>query len=188
MKTGKVIDDCLGGVPFIDEIYSLGPSQEGNSDAYSKECINTICESLSIHKGNLMVIIAGYENEVNDCFFGANQGLLSRFIWRFNIGGYDATELMQIFCHKILENGWSYEKTITSQWFENKMDTFKGYGRDMEMLFSYTKICHSSRVFGNLSVTVKYLTCIDIENGYNLYLKNNGSGKREKEISFGLYV
>ena len=35
----------------------------------AKECIDTLCESLSDNKHNIMVIIAGYEEELKTCFF-----------------------------------------------------------------------------------------------------------------------
>ena len=63
LKTNDVINSCLGGCLFIDEAYSLASD---DLDSYSKECIDTLCEGLSRHKNDLMVIIAGYENEIND--------------------------------------------------------------------------------------------------------------------------
>jgi AAA+ superfamily predicted ATPase len=187
IKTNDVISECLGGVLFIDEVYSLGSSSSSNSDSFSKECIDTLCESLSSHKDNLMVIVAGYEEEINESFFSVNQGLSSRFIWRFNIDGYNANEMMQIFCKKIKDNEWFYvQSDMNSQWFENKKETFKNYGRDMEILFSYTKICHGRRIFGKLDEIIKQLTINDMNNGYEMYLKNKKSSN--KEILYGLYV
>ena len=86
LKTRDVIKDCLGGVLFIDEAYALGNNEK--RDSFSKECIDTLCEALSDNKNNLMVIIAGYENELKECFFNYNQGLDSRFTWRFKTDEY----------------------------------------------------------------------------------------------------
>ena len=94
IKTNDVINDCLGGVLFIDEAYSLGNSEK--KDSFSKECIDTLCEALSNHKDNFMVIIAGYENELKECFFNYNQGLDSRFTWRFKTDEYKGEELYNI--------------------------------------------------------------------------------------------
>ena len=69
IKTKAVINQCLGGVLFIDEAYSLG------DDNFSKECVDTLCEALSDQKDNIMVIVAGYENELNAQFFSLNSGL-----------------------------------------------------------------------------------------------------------------
>jgi hypothetical protein len=54
LKTRDVIKDSLGGVLFIDEAYALGNTEK--RDSFSKECIDTLCEALSDHKENLMVV------------------------------------------------------------------------------------------------------------------------------------
>ena len=61
---------------------------------FAKECIDTICESLSKYKDNLMVIIAGYEDEINNLLTNTNKGLDSRFIWRFKIQEYTALDII----------------------------------------------------------------------------------------------
>lgn len=66
-KTQEVIDDALGGVLFIDEAYSLG-SPDGR-DSFAKECIDTINQNLTEKKNQLLVIIAGYEDALEECFF-----------------------------------------------------------------------------------------------------------------------
>ena len=95
IKTKEAIKNSLGGVLFIDEAYALGNSEK--RDSFAKECIDTLCEGLSDHKEELMVIIAGYENELNSCFFSYNQGLDSRFTWRFKTDDYSYKELNLIF-------------------------------------------------------------------------------------------
>ena len=95
LKTKDVIKDCLGGVLFIDEAYALGNNEK--KDSFSKECIDTLCEALSEYKDNLMVIIAGYEVELKECFFSYNTGLDSRFTWRFKTDDYNAEDLKNIF-------------------------------------------------------------------------------------------
>ena len=63
IKTRDLVNSWLGGVLFIDEAYALG--NEEKRDSFAKECIDTLCEALSDHKDEIMVIIAGYENELN---------------------------------------------------------------------------------------------------------------------------
>jgi hypothetical protein len=63
-------------------VYSLLPDKK--SGHFSKECIDILCEALSEHRDDLMVM-QGYEEEIKTCFFKANDGLESRFIWRFKI-------------------------------------------------------------------------------------------------------
>jgi len=54
-----------------------------------------------------MVIIAGYETSLNSCFFNYNQGLNSRFTWRFKTDDYSALDLFKIFVKKVNDGGWS---------------------------------------------------------------------------------
>jgi hypothetical protein len=178
-----VIKECLGGVLFIDEAYALGNHEK--RDSYSKECIDTLCEALSDHKHELIVIIAGYENELNECFFQYNQGLDSRFTWRFKTEPFKSDELYQIFLKKVKENGWNVDtedKTIGVEWFQKNMDSFPSYGRDIETLFSKIKIVHSRRVFCKPEKEKKKIIGKDLEKGFEIYLQNeNIKSKKEKE-------
>jgi SpoVK/Ycf46/Vps4 family AAA+-type ATPase len=192
LKTRDVIKECLGGVLFIDEAYALG--NEEKRDSFSKECIDTLCEALSDHKDNLMVIVAGYENELNNCFFNYNQGLKSRFTWRFKTEEYTAEDLYKIFLKKIGDAGWFLDDNskIQVEWFEKNKLHFKSYGRDIENLFAKTKIAHSRRVFCLDSSLKKLLTIKDIDKGLEIYLKNEESGVLEKDklnkIMSSMYV
>jgi len=162
----------------------------GNSekrDSFSKECIDTLCEALSAHKDNLMVIIAGYENELKDCFFNYNQGLESRFTWRFKTDEYKAKELHSIFLKKVSDIGWSISedsvKTINIDWFEKNLVYFKFFGRDMEVFLSKIKIAHSRRVFCKDQTEKTKITLKDLEKGFEIYLKNDDVKKRKEDAS-----
>jgi ATP-dependent 26S proteasome regulatory subunit len=181
LKTRDVIKDCLGGVLFIDEAYALGNQEK--RDSFSKECIDTLCEALSDHKDNLMVIIAGYETDLNDCFFNYNQGLSSRFTWRFKTEEYTAEHLFQIFIKKVNDSEWflKEDSNIDVKWFEKNKSHFKFYGRDIETLFAKTKIAHSRRVFC-LDISVKkHLTLGDLDKGLEIYIKNEDNKKKDDE-------
>jgi chromosomal replication initiation ATPase DnaA len=186
LKTKDVIHSCLGGVLFIDEAYALANGRN-DLDSFSKECIDTICEALSDHKENLMVIIAGYEDELNHTFFAANRGLESRFIWRFKMDEYNAEELYNIFMKKVNETEWSIDKNteITVKWFEKNKKQFPNFGRDMELLFTYTKIAHSKRIYGKSLDQKKKITLEDVNAGFDIFMKN--VKEKDKEI-YGLYV
>jgi SpoVK/Ycf46/Vps4 family AAA+-type ATPase len=183
LKTRDVVKECLGGVLFIDEAYALG--NEEKRDSFSKECIDTLCESLSEHKDDLMVIIAGYETDLNTCFFNYNQGLKSRFTWRFKTDEYDAEDLYNIFLKKVNNSGWklSENSDIDINWFKKNKEVFKFYGRDIETLFAKTKIAHSRRVFCLDSSTKKYLTIKDLEKGLEIYLKNEDINQKENTLN-----
>ena len=177
LKTRDVIKDCLGGVLFIDEAYALGNNEK--KDSFSKECIDTLCEALSDNKNNLMVIIAGYESELKECFFNYNQGLDSRFTWRFSTDEYKADELFKIFLKKVSDIEWVIED-VKVEWFKKNMDYFKFFGRDMETLLAKTKIAHSKRVFCKPENEKKKLTIIDLNKGFEMYLKNNDVKNRKE--------
>jgi len=179
MKTGDVIKEALGGVLFIDEAYALGNMEK--RDSFAKECIDTLCEGLSDHKGQLMVIIAGYEADLKNCFFAYNQGLNSRFPWRFKTDDYKASELNQIFQKKIADIDWSLTEEIPDKWFEDKMDTFTFFGRDMETLLAKTKIAHGRRVFCKPKEEKMKLNMKDIEKGYVMFTDNNEVSDRNKK-------
>lgn len=183
IKTRDVINECIGGVLFIDEAYALGNNEK--RDSFSKECIDTLCESLSNHKEEIMVIIAGYEKELNECFFSYNQGLESRFTWRFKTDEYKGEDLYHIFLKKVKDIGWSVsldaDKKINKEWFEKNILYFKFFGRDIETLLAKTKIAHSRRVFCKPIEEKSKLTINDLENGFKLFLKNDEVKKRKDE-------
>jgi len=179
IKTKDVIKDALDGVLFIDEAYALGNSEK--RDSFSKECIDTLCEALSDYKDRLMVIIAGYESELKDCFFNYNQGLDSRFTWRYKIDEYSFEDLYNIFLKKVKDIDWtiSEQSPIKSDWFKSKISFFKFYGRDIENLLLKVKIAHSKRVFCRSKENKKQLTIVDLENGFKLYISNNEVKERQ---------
>lgn len=193
LKTRTVINESLGGVLFIDEAYALGNNEK--KDSFSKECIDTICEALSDNKDNLMVIIAGYENELKECFFNYNQGLESRFTWRFKTDAYTGEDLYNIFIKKVNELGWSInaKSNINPDWFVKNSEMFTFYGRDIETFLAKTKIAHSKRVFCKCDSEKKTLTLEDMEKGLQTYLLNNETkNKKEsdlfkKELQYSIY-
>ena len=182
IKTTDVIKECLGGVLFIDEAYALGNSEK--RDTFSKECIDTLCEALSDHKDNLMVIVAGYETELNECFFSSNQGLNSRFTWRFKTDDYSAEDLYNIFVKKVKNAGWDFlekeKASINIKWFEKNKSSFVFYGRDIETLFAKIKIAHSRRVFCLDEEFKKKITLKDMDKGHEIFLKNDTNNNAKK--------
>lgn len=191
IKTKDMIKASLGGVLFIDEAYSLGNSEK--RDSFAKECVDTLCEALSEHKHNWMVIIAGYEKELNDCFFSLNEGLNSRFTWRFKLDPYKANELKSIYEKQVRDYGWTIAtgsnkgQELPESWFASKMDYFTTYGRDMETLFTKTKIAHGRRVFCLPVSEKKIITIDDLENGFKLFI-DNPEVKDRKERGSGPYM
>jgi SpoVK/Ycf46/Vps4 family AAA+-type ATPase len=188
LKTRDVIKEAIGGVLFIDEAYALGNSEK--RDSFSKECIDTLCEALSDNKENLMVIIAGYETELKDCFFNYNQGLDSRFTWRFKTDDYSAEDLYNIFLKKVKDIGWEMDENsnINTDWFKKNKDYLKFYGRDIETILAKTKIAHSRRVFCKPENEKRKLILKDLDKGFEIYLKNNDAKNRRDELEMKKYL
>ena len=179
IKTADVIKECLGGVLFIDEAYALGNTEK--RDSFSKECIDTLCEALSDHKSDLMVIVAGYEKDLNECFFSANPGLNSRFTWRFKIDNYTPAQLSKIYEKKVQDCGWQLHEPVRTDWFESNMCYFKCYGRDMETLLSRAKIAHGRRVFCAPDSEKTRLTRADLEKGMTMFISNEEVKQRKTD-------
>jgi SpoVK/Ycf46/Vps4 family AAA+-type ATPase len=146
-KTQEAINSCFGGVMFIDEAYSLG--NEEKKDIYAKECIDTINQNLTEHKGEFLCIVAGYECDLDKCFFAYNEGLRRRFPFVYTIDKYTHDDLRRIFCKMISKSNWEISidiKTLKAL-FEDNYDAFTNMAGDMETLVFNCKLEHSTRVF-----------------------------------------
>lgn len=188
IKTKEVIQKCLGGVLFIDEAYSLNHGGE-RPDTFARECIDILCESLSHHRNDLMVILAGYEKEMTE-FLKTNEGLESRFIWRYKIEPYTHEELACIFLKMCDEQGWfvDFDRDVLNRWFLKNKEEFKSYGRDVEKLLTQVKIKHGRRLFNcscstaedpPVSANKKRITVQDMDNGFAVFLKQRHLPKNE---------
>lgn len=180
-KTKKLLNSCLGGVLFVDEVYALGPGQK-DKDSYSKEAIDTICAFLSENKTNFCFIAAGYKDEIEKCFFSVNEGLRRRFQWVHHIEDYEAKDLCMIFMKMVNEMNWETTldlKEITTI-ITNNMELFKDAGGSMENLFSKIKLTHSKRVFG-LSMDEKFIISKDDFDNAIEMMKKNEMSKIKKE-------
>ena len=90
--TQQVIESALGGVLFIDEAYSLHRSMD---DSFGLEAIDTLVKGMEDNRENLIVILAGYTDEMN-VFLEANSGLKSRFPNFIEFPDYTGQELTDI--------------------------------------------------------------------------------------------
>lgn len=136
IKTQKVIDNAEGGVLFIDEVYSLGNPEK--RDTFAKECIDTINLNLTEKSDKLLVIVAGYKDDVQTCFFNYNSGLERRFPLRFEIEKYSKEDLYNILIKFIDSENWEVNGEIKDLIYDN-YDLFKFMGGDMMTIFKYAK-------------------------------------------------
>ncbi len=155
IKTQKVIDSAMGGVLFIDEAYSLG--NKDNSDSFSKECIDTLNQNLTENKKNFLCIIAGYKDDITNCFLKYNKGLSRRFPFVYNIYKYNSNELVDIFKKKIENNkNINLDDNIKlNKIFKNNYHKFKNYGGDIEILLQKCCLYASKRILNN-TINIDY--------------------------------
>lgn len=93
-KTREVVQSAVGGVLLIDEAYSLTQSVSEND--YGPEAIAELLKALEDHRDELVVIVAGYESEMQR-FLTANPGLASRFPTSIRFPDFTDAELVEIF-------------------------------------------------------------------------------------------
>jgi SpoVK/Ycf46/Vps4 family AAA+-type ATPase len=183
IKCQRVIDECEGGVMFIDEAYSLG-NAEGR-DSFAKEVIDTINQNLSEQKCNFLCIIAGYKDALDKCFFSYNEGLRRRFPFVYTIEKYTSSELCLIFKKMITDIGWSVDN-IPEKFFKDNYECFNNMGGDMETLLFICKIEHSKRTLF-FPDQRKKINNEDLERGLKIF-KLNKDIKKEDESWRSLYV
>ena len=175
-RTQEFIDKCKGGVMFIDEAYSLG-NEEGR-DSFAKECIDTINQNLT-ERRDFLCIIAGYEKDLDTCFFAYNEGLKRRFSFKYVIDKYTAEELAEIFLIKITKDNWMFDesKEELNKFFKKNHDKFPRFGGDIETLFLKTKIMHSRRIMFKDVNLRKKIKMIDINRGFDNFVSHRKDRK-----------
>lgn len=92
-KVQETISKAMGGVLFIDEAYAL--SDKGDND-FGREAIEILLKAMEDHRENLVVIAAGYSDEMQT-FLNSNPGLRSRFARNVVFDDYGPDEMAEIF-------------------------------------------------------------------------------------------
>ena len=92
-KVTDVVNSALGGILFIDEAYAL--ARKGMENDFGHEAIDTLVKLMEDHRDDLVVIVAGYTDEMHD-FLTSNPGLISRFNKYIDFPDYTDDELMAI--------------------------------------------------------------------------------------------
>lgn len=95
--TLEVIEQARGGVLFIDEAYTLISNRDSDSKDFGKEVVNALLTVLSEPDPDMIIIMAGYEDKMNN-MLNTNPGLKDRFPLNFTFENYNEDELMEIAC------------------------------------------------------------------------------------------
>ena len=149
MKVKEVIEKALGGVLFIDAAYSLTNKNDAND--FGGEAIDTLVKMMEDHRDDLVVIVAGYKEEMND-FLKANTGLISRFNKFVDFKDYTNEELMEILQMLADKSGVCLEdeaKNIIMQELEKMSPEKKlvfGNGRGVRNTFESIMVKQANRI------------------------------------------
>ena len=165
-KTNALVDSALNGVLFIDEAYALVPTANKNND-YGQEAISTLLKRMEDDRDRLVVIVAGYTNEMKR-FIDSNPGLQSRFNRYINFPDYTSGELCDIFKMYVKKNQYSltpdaerYLKTRLDSAVKHKDRNF-GNARYARNIFEKSIERQANRLSKEKNLTTKQLTEINV--------------------------
>lgn len=165
VKTNTIIDSALDGVLFIDEAYSL--VSDGRYD-YGKEAIATLLKRMEDNRDRLVVILAGYTNEMKE-FIDSNPGLQSRFNRYIDFSDYTESELYEIFELNLKKFDYTISneaREALKQYLRNAVcgrDCNFGNARFVRNLFEKTLENQANRLASEVCLTTEKLSEIEIE-------------------------
>jgi stage V sporulation protein K len=151
LKTQKVIDNIEGGILLIDEVYSLGHSE--GRDSYSKECLDVLTHNLGEKPTKFICIVAGYEEDIEECFFSINRGLKRRFPFVYRIDKCNTPIITKFTVNLLKKKGWKIEENgekILREFIEKNNSNFSCNMGDAENIVLKLEIkSHSENILTN---------------------------------------
>lgn len=180
-KTDTVISKALDGVLFIDEAYSLVPEGGAGND-YGQEAISTILKRMEDYRDRLVVIVAGYKDEMQR-FIDSNPGLQSRFNRYIDFPDYSSDELAEIFKMYMKKNQYTLtpdaEEYLKEQ-FEYAVthkDRNFGNARFARNVFEKSIQQQANRLAGQTNLDKSRLTELTVEDLQGGFASRNNIGQ-----------
>ncbi|MDB5519327.1 MAG: hypothetical protein JWQ17_6085 [Tardiphaga sp.] len=168
MKTLDKCKEALDGILFVDEAYAL----TGEGKDFGSEAISTLLKFMEDNRDRIMVIAAGYPNEMRR-FIATNPGLASRFNRIIEFPAYEPKELAAILrlmaWRQRAELPDDLEQSLVP-WIESQRRN-EGWGnaREMRNLLDKAGEAQSMRVAVDPAADISKIEMIDFENaGVNL--------------------
>ena len=162
MKTLDKCKEALDGILFVDEAYSLA----GEGKDFGHEAIATLMKFMEDNRDRIMVIAAGYPNEMRR-FIATNPGMASRFNRIIEFPAYEPKELAAILrlmakrqraeLPDVLEQ--SLVPWIESQWRSEGW----GNAREMRNLLDKAGEAQSLRVAVDPTADISKIEMVDFE-------------------------
>jgi len=172
-KVQEVVRQALGGVLFIDEAYAL-TAGKGEGD-FGQEAVDTLLKAMEDHRDELVVIVAGYPDLMND-FLNSNPGLRSRFNKFLYFEDYKPQELAEILegmCKKadyeLAPGAKAYAVDFFAKRVEEKLPNFAN-ARDVRNFFEKAVASQAGRIVGLDDVDEKTLRILQLEDLQNIML------------------
>lgn len=155
VKTKKIFEKARGGILFIDEAYSLVE----DNHSFGDEAITTIVQEMENNRDDIIVIFAGYPEEMED-FFKTNPGLRSRVPFKINFADYSIEDMLKIVKYEADKRGFNISPSAETKILsicESALEySENGNGRFCRNLVENAILEFAERVYGASS-------CLDTE-------------------------
>lgn len=152
----KTMEQCRGGVAYFDEAYNICNDSRGFTDSYGRTALTIINRYMSDYPDELIVVFSGYKADIERNLFRVQEGLASRFTYKFQMEKYTGDELTQIYIIALAKNKWRIENTPQlRKIITDNIRLFKYQGRDMYSLSTYTKNIMAEKIYPDLIVGKK---------------------------------
>jgi SpoVK/Ycf46/Vps4 family AAA+-type ATPase len=177
-KTKKIIESSLDGVLFIDEAYSLARSSAFPGGDYGTEAIDTIVKMIEDYKDRLVVILAGYPEEMSR-MTSSNPGIKSRFGATVTFPDLTPANLKAILERKISNEYFSADPETLAfavqslELIRNRDPRTFGNAREVNNLFFYMKRKLAERVLAYEPIN---LDQTELPKGWNRFISSDISG------------
>lgn len=193
--TRELLSSTLEGVLFIDEAYDMCPPSnlQGRTVDHGHEAITELVNFLDKNMGLSIVIAAGYEDDMEDRFMNANQGMPRRFPHKIRLNNYSSKQLTDILLKfigksspeiKLTNVEASYLYTLIDFLLTNSPDIFDKQAGDMLTLSG----CITRSVYGSVErrwISGKYTNnAYMLLSGINDYLRTKGLSISAGELDF----
>ncbi len=163
-RTREAFERARGGVLFIDEAYALSPPDARND--FGREAIDTLVKLMEDHRDEVVVIVAGYEEEMA-AFLATNTGLRSRFSRHIHFVSYGTDELVAIFEGMANSNGYECPRdtlaAIRAHLDRVPKDQSFGNGRYVRQMLDLAVTRQAGRLRSLASPTVDDLRILRVE-------------------------
>jgi SpoVK/Ycf46/Vps4 family AAA+-type ATPase len=164
----KTLDKCreaLDGILFIDEAYSLVGNVDGFGTDFGKEAIDTLLKFMEDNRDRIVVIVAGYPNEMNR-FVSSNPGLSSRFTRTIDFPSYSVADLCEILKRMAAQQKFSLPDdfaTTLAPWIEGRSKAQDwGNARSMRTLLEKARESQAIRISSDANADLSRIETADL--------------------------